>query len=131
MSLKKFIYAATDNLISAGFHDLKMGTGLVDSDDVAAHEAYKNFRKFQELCERLETQAKEMKAELDLGFVGNDVADIANVARSTSSVLFKKAKRKSSNKVGPAATVVTVLPPLSSPEAVPDQIATDSASTLV
>ena len=106
-----------------------MGTGLVDSDDVAAHEAYKNFRKFQELCERLETQAKEMKAELDFGFVGNDVALIANVARSI--INFKKAKRKSSNKVGPAATVVTVLPPLPSPEAVPDQIATDSASTLV
>ena len=108
-----------------------MGTGLVDSDDLAAHEAYKNFRKFQELCERLETQAKEMKAELDFGFVDNNLALIANVARSTSSVLFKKAKRKSSNKVGPAATVVTVLPPLTSPDAIPDQIATDPASTLV
>ena len=85
-----------------------MGIGLVDSDDVAAHEAYKNFRKFQELCERLETKAKEMKAELDLGFVGNDVADITNVARSI--VNFKKAKRKSSNKVGPAASTVKVLP---------------------
>ena len=99
-----------------------MGTGLVDSDDLAAHEAYKNFRKFQELCDRLETQAKEMKAELHFGFVDNDVALIANVARSM--VHFKKAKRKSSNKVGPAATVVTVSPPL-------NQIATDSASTLV
>ena len=109
-----------------------MGTGLVDSDDVAAHEAYKNFRKFQELCERLETQAKEMKAELDFGFVDNDLARIANVAISTSSVLFKKAKRKSSsNKVGPAATVVNVLPPLTSPNAIPDQMATDPGSTLV
>ena len=99
-----------------------MGTGLVDSDDLAAHEAYKNFRKFQELCDRLETQAKEMKAELHFGFVDNDLALIANVARSM--VHFKKAKRKSSNKVGPTATVVTVSPPL-------NQIATDSASTLV
>ena len=94
-----------------------MGTGFVNSDDLAAHEAYKNFRKFQELGDRLETQAKEMKAELDFGVVDNDLARIANVARSTSSVLFKKAKRKSSNKVGPVASVVSVLPPFSSPEA--------------
>merc|ERR1712166_1372113 len=118
-------------IMTKGFHVLKMGTGLVDSDDLAAHEAYKNFRKFQELCERLETKAKEMKAELDFMLVDNDLALIANVARSSRSVLFKKAKRKSSNKVGPAATVVTVVPPLPSPEANPDQIATDSTSTLV
>ena len=108
-----------------------MGTGLVDSDDLAAHEAYKNFRKFQELCDRLETQAKEMKAELDFGVVDNDLARIANVARSTRSVLFKKAKRKSSNKVGPAATVITISPLISSFDAIPNQIATDPASTLV
>ena len=79
-----------------------MGTGFVNSDDLAAHEAYKNFRKFQELGDRLETQAKEMKAELDFGVVDNDLVLIANVAISTSSVLFKKAKRTSSNKVGPS-----------------------------
>ena len=68
-----------------------MGTGLVDSDDVAAHEAYKNFRKFQELCQRLSTHSKEMKAELEFGTMDDAVID------------KRKGKRKgSNNKIGPS-----------------------------
>ena len=62
----------------------------------------RTFESFKSWAIAHETQAKEMKAELDFGVVDNDLVLIANVAISTSNVLFKKAKRTSSNKVGPS-----------------------------
>ena len=113
-------------IMTKGFHSLKMGIshdvdanagdGGEDTAALAAHEAYKSFRKFQELCDRLETQAKEMKAELDLK-IPEKLAVLVNVRESAAHIIFKKAKRNSSNKVGPAATVVTVSPPLPSLDA--------------
>ena len=89
--------------------DANAGGGGEDTAALAAHEAYKSFRKFQELCDRLALQAEEMKAELDFGFVDNRMAVVANVTVSTAKVFFKKAKRKSSSKVGPAASPLKVL----------------------
>jgi len=97
-------------IMTKGFHALKMGTGLVDSNELAAHEAYKNFRKFQELCERLSTHSKEMKAELEFGTMDDAVIDKRRGKSflswlsppfSVTNVWPKRKGNNNNNKIGP------------------------------
>lgn len=111
-------------IMTKGFHDLKegvkevgvrpmrsnsphtaatpsSGAGSGAAGDRVAHEAYKNFRKFQELSERIILQGEEMKQELDFSMVDNNIAKVALVRRSISqSVFVKKARRMSQQRVG-------------------------------